>query len=76
MTNTLNFTTYLAIVAASILMSICFTFTLFFIITIFSALMQLNFSQFIVLASFSVVFSIAGSSFLTLTELLYSKVRR
>jgi hypothetical protein len=76
MTNTLRLTTYLTMAAAGVIITICFTFTLFFIITIFSAMMQLNFSQFIVLASFSVVFSIAGSSFLTFTELLYSKVRR
>lgn len=72
----IKFTTYLLMAAAATLMLISFVFTLFFGVATLGAIAQLSFIQLIVLMSFSIVFSIAGSSFLTLTELLYSKVRR
>jgi hypothetical protein len=54
----------------------CFVFALLFGVASISAVTQVGIPQLIVLLSFCYLFSLAGSRFLTITDLLYNKVRR
>lgn len=76
MKNTTKIFTYVLLGAIASIMLICFVFALFFGVAVISAVTRVSFSQFIVLASFCYLFSLAGSGFLTITNLLYGKARR
>lgn len=54
----------------------CFVFALLFGVASISAVTQVGIQQLVVLLSFCYLFGLAGSSFLTITNLLYNKVRR
>ena len=65
----------LAALAALAMLS-CFVFALLFSIAGLSAIAQASITQLIVLFGFCYLFSLAGNSFLTITDLLYASMRR
>jgi hypothetical protein len=71
-----NINRVVALIFVLAIAAVCFVFALLFGIAGLSAVSQVTFQQLTVLFSFCIIFSIAGSSFLTIADLLYVKVRR